>query len=47
MKTERRCERMSDKKEKSRFPTFKKRKLKGEKILIKKEHKEVVAPPGE
>lgn len=38
---------MSDKKRKSLFPTFKKRELKGEKILIKKEHKEVVAPPGE
>jgi hypothetical protein len=38
---------MNDEKGKSLFPTFKKRKLKGEKILIKKEHKEIVAPPGE
>jgi len=29
------------------FPSFKKRALKKEKILIRKVHKQVVAPPGE
>ena len=29
------------------FPSFKKRELKRGKILVKKEHKTVVAPPGE
>lgn len=29
------------------FPSFKKRNVKRKKILIKKEHREVVAPPGE
>lgn len=29
------------------FPRFKKRELKRDKILVKKVHKRVVAPPGE
>ena len=38
---------MSDDKDETLFPSFKKRKLKRGKILVKKEHKKVVAPPGE
>ena len=38
---------MTEKKEEKLYPSFKKRELKGEKLTIKKEHKEVVAPPGE
>lgn len=38
---------MSDKKDEGLFPSFKKRKLKRGKVTIKKEHSEVVAPPGE
>lgn len=40
MKTEKKTERIL-------FPSFKKRELKKGKILIKKVHKRVVAPPGE
>lgn len=43
----RRCEKVTEKKEENLFPSFKKRKLKRGKITIRKEHKEVVAPPGE
>ena len=38
---------MTEKNDKTLFPSFKKRKLKREKPVIKKEHKEVVAPPGQ
>lgn len=38
---------MTDKKDKDLFPSFKKRKLKREKLIIKKEHREIVAPPGQ
>ncbi len=38
---------MTEKKEDSLFPSFKKRKLKRERLTIKKEHREVVAPPGQ
>lgn len=38
---------MTEKKEKDLFPSFKKRDLKKEKLEIKKEHKEIVAPPGQ
>lgn len=38
---------MTEKKEDSLFPSFKKRKLKRDKLTIKKEHREVVAPPGQ
>jgi hypothetical protein len=38
---------MTDKKDKDLFPRFKKRKLKREKPVIKKEHREIVAPPGQ
>ena len=38
---------MKEKKEENIFPRFKKRKLNREKITIKKEHKQVVAPPGQ
>jgi hypothetical protein len=38
---------MTEKKDGDLFPSFKKRKLKREKPVIKKEHKEVVAPPGQ
>jgi hypothetical protein len=38
---------MTEKKDKDLFPSFKKRKLKRGKPEIKKEHKEIVAPPGE
>ena len=38
---------MTEKNDKNLFPSFKKRKLKREKPVIKKEHKEVVAPPGQ
>jgi hypothetical protein len=38
---------MIEKKENDLFPSFKKRKLKRGKITIKREHKEVVAPPGQ
>ena len=38
---------MTEKKEESLFPSFKKRKLKRDKLTIKKEHREVVAPPGQ
>lgn len=34
-------------KEVSLFPSFKKRKLRRDKLTIKKEHREVVAPPGQ
>ena len=37
---------MTDKKDKDLFPSFKKRKLKN-KPKIKKEHMEIVAPPGQ
>jgi hypothetical protein len=37
----------SEKNEKSLFPSFKKRKMKKEKIIILEVHKRVVAPPGE
>ncbi len=33
--------------EETLFPSFRKRELKREKIVIRKEHKRVVAPPGE
>ncbi len=36
---------MTDKKDKDLFPSFKK--LKREKPVIKKEHREIVAPPGQ
>jgi hypothetical protein len=38
---------LTEKKEDSLFPSFKKRKLKRDKLIIKKEHREVVAPPGQ
>jgi hypothetical protein len=38
---------LTEKKEESLFPSFKKRKLKRDKLTIKKEHREVVAPPGQ
>ena len=38
---------MTKKKTDSLFPSFKKRKLKRDKLTIKKEHREVVAPPGQ
>ena len=38
---------MTEKKDKDLFPSFKKRKLKGERPEIKKEHEEIVAPPGQ
>ena len=38
---------MTEKKEDSLFPSFKKRKLKRDRLIIKKEHREVVAPPGQ
>jgi hypothetical protein len=38
---------MSEKKAEDLFPSFKKRKLKRDKLRIKKEHREVVSPPGE
>ncbi len=38
---------MTEKKTDSLFPSFKKRKLKRDKLIIKKEHREVVAPPGQ
>ena len=38
---------MTEKKEDSLFPSFKKRKLKRDRLTIKKEHSEVVAPPGQ
>jgi hypothetical protein len=38
---------MTEKNDKEIFPSFKKRELKSRKIKIKKEHKEIVAPPGE
>ena len=38
---------MTEKKEESLFPSFKKRKLKRDKLTIKKEHREVVAQPGQ
>jgi hypothetical protein len=38
---------LTEKKEESLFPSFKKRKLKRERLTIKKEHREVVAPPGQ
>jgi hypothetical protein len=38
---------LTEKKEDSFFPSFKKRKLKRDKLIIKKEHREVVAPPGQ
>jgi len=37
----------SKKREDVPFPSFKKRELKKEKIVIRKVHKRVVAPPGE
>lgn len=38
---------MTEKKTDSLFPSFKKRKLKRDRLTIKKEHREVVAPPGQ
>ena len=38
---------MTEKKEDSLFPSFKKRKLKRDRLTIKKEHREVAAPPGQ
>lgn len=38
---------MTEKKEDSLFPSFKKRRLKRDRLIIKKEHREVVAPPGQ
>jgi hypothetical protein len=38
---------MTDKKDKDLFPSFKKRKLKKNKPKIKKEHMEIIAPPGQ
>jgi len=38
---------MTEKKTEDLFPSFKKRKLKRDKLQIKKEHREVVSPPGE
>jgi hypothetical protein len=38
---------LTEKKEDSLFPSFKKRKLKRDRLTIKKEHREVVAPPGQ
>lgn len=38
---------MTEKKEESLFPSFKKRRLKRGRLTIKKEHREVVAPPGQ
>jgi hypothetical protein len=38
---------LTEKKEDSLFPSFKKRKLNRDKLTIKKEHREVVAPPGQ
>lgn len=38
---------MTEKKTDSLFPSFKKRKLKRDRLIIKKEHREVVAPPGQ
>ena len=38
---------MTEKKDKDLFPSFKKRKLRKRKPEIKKEHKEIVAPPGQ
>jgi hypothetical protein len=38
---------LTEKKEDSLFPSFKKRKLKRDTLTIKKEHREVVAPPGQ
>ena len=38
---------MTDKKDKDLVPSFKTRKLKREKPVIKKEHREIVAPPGQ
>ena len=38
---------MTEKKEDTVFPSFKKRHLKRDKLIIKKEHREVVAPPGQ
>jgi len=39
---------LSDKKkDEGLFPSFKKRELRKGKILVKKEHQRVVAPPGE
>jgi hypothetical protein len=38
---------LTEKKTDSLFPSFKKRKLKRDKLIIKKEHREVVAPPGQ
>jgi len=38
---------LTEKKEESLFPSFKKRKLKRDRLTIKKEHREVVAPPGQ
>jgi hypothetical protein len=38
---------LTEKKTDSLFPSFKKRKLKRDRLIIKKEHREVVAPPGQ
>lgn len=38
---------MKSKKKEVPFPSFKKRELNKEKIVIRKVHKRVVAPPGE
>ena len=36
-----------DREENALFPSFKKRKLKRDRLTIKKEHRELVAPPGQ
>jgi hypothetical protein len=38
---------LTEKKEEDLFPSFKKRRLKRGSLTIKKEHREVVAPPGQ
>lgn len=38
---------MTEKKNKELFPSFKKRNLKRKKPVVKKEHREIVAPPGQ
>lgn len=38
---------MTEKETDSLFPSFKKRRLKRDRLIIKKEHREVVAPPGQ
>jgi hypothetical protein len=38
---------MTEKKDKDLFPSFKKRVLKKKKPTVRKEHQEIVAPPGQ